>query len=243
MTYPQQNNQYPQQNNQYPQQQQGGYPGAQPYQQGGHVPQQPAPFVADDDDLDMNATIENDGKDFKDFVIAPAGYYDFYVVKYETQEYTDKNVNPHRTRKRIIVTIQFEFQDEKIEIKEYFPLKKSMEWKFCQFFKCIGDRKHGEPLVMDWQNCTGKRGKVKIKIDDWENKNGDVLQSNKVDKYIDPADAINPANTTQAPANYLQPNAQPVPPPNYQQPPASPLTQPINVQGTPPPADGGAWQQ
>jgi hypothetical protein len=156
----------------------------------------------DEDDLDMNATIQDDGNDF---VLLPEGVYDFIVTDFEPGEYQEKPQGPNipgKTRKKIVVSIQVEYEGQKQTIKDSIPLLRKMEWKFCQLFKAIGDRKKGESLVMDWNNIRGKGGKCKIKVDTFKNRtSGENMQSNKIAKYFDPAESTN-----QAPAGYAAPD-------------------------------------
>jgi hypothetical protein len=162
--------------------------GGAPQQQQGYQ-QQSQGVQADDDDLDMNGTIEDDGQDF---VLLPAGTYSFVVVDFEQSKYQEKpkaQGMPGRVRNRMIVSIQVEHEGQKHTLKDFLALKKNMEWKFCQLFKGIGDRKKGERLVMDWDNIRGKGGKVKIKVESFLGKNGATKQSNKIDRYLDPAEA------------------------------------------------------
>jgi len=199
----------------------------QPQQQG-QQPQYASPAGAmpvDDDDLAFDGVIENDGNEF---VLIPAGVYPFNVIDFEQTEYQDTKAN--KSRKKIIVHVQVTLPDGSTAvIKDHLPLKRTLEWKFCQLFTSVGDRKSGEPLQMKWNEIRGKGGQVKIKVDSFNKKGtNEQLQNNKVDKYLDPSKATAPAAGQQ-----LQQ-------PSFQQPVQQPVQQ--TIAGTPPAPTGQASQ-
>lgn len=61
------------------------------------------------------------------------------------------------------------------------------------FFIAIGQKKHGEPLKMNWNSAVGARGKCKVYIDKWTSNNGNEMQSNKIRRFLEPTE-----NTPQA---------------------------------------------
>ena len=68
-------------------------------------------------------------------------------------------------------------------------LDDSLEWKLCQFFLAIGDRKHGEALKMNWDAVEGKGGWCEIGHRTWTGRDGEERESNQVERFIDPQDA------------------------------------------------------
>jgi hypothetical protein len=56
----------------------------------------------------------------------------------------------------------------------------------CSFFVGIGQRKHGEPLKMDWSKVVGATGRAKIEIRKWEKDDGTVSEFNQVKKFYEP---------------------------------------------------------
>tara|TARA_R110002074_G_scaffold105742_4_gene228404 strand:+ start:2504 stop:3250 length:747 start_codon:yes stop_codon:yes gene_type:complete len=236
--------QFNQNQQQFNQAQNQGYQNQGYQSQAGQMP-------LDDEDMEMNSTIQDDGQDF---VLLQAGTYAFHVIDFEQGEYQDKKSNG-KVRKRIIVHLQIDHDGVKHTIKDYLPLKRSMEWKFCQLFKGIGDRKKGDPLVMDWQSIRGKGGMVKIKVDSFKSStDGSMKQSSKVDRFLDPSessttgpDATAGGSQVQAPS-FQQPAQQQ---PAQQQPaqqqqqrpsfqPSSQLTVQGEVNGVPPQGTGAA---
>lgn len=70
-------------------------------------------------------------------------------------------------------------------VTDYLVLHSSMEWKLCQFFCAIGQRKHGETLRMNWNKVIGSKGRCKVKVDKYINDKGEERKSNKIDKYYE----------------------------------------------------------
>jgi hypothetical protein len=58
----------------------------------------------------------------------------------------------------------------------------------CQFFKAIGERKHGETIQPNWEEVPGASGLVKLSPHTFEGKT-----HMQVDAYIDPAGQQEPA--------------------------------------------------
>ena len=74
-------------------------------------------------------------------------------------------------------------------IKENLFLHSSQEGKLCAFFICIGQRKHGEKLQMNWNKVIGAKGVARIYIDKWtSDKDGREFENNKVKRYLEPED-------------------------------------------------------
>ena len=63
-------------------------------------------------------------------------------------------------------------------------LYRTLEWKIASFFRCIGQKKHGEKVVMDWNKVVGARGKAHIKPRTYT-KDGEERQVNDVDRFLD----------------------------------------------------------
>lgn len=140
-----------------------------------------------DEDLDLNAIIKNDGEAR---ALLPAGEYDFIVASYSLKEFqeTDQNTGIETPRKKVELSLIIEVDSERYTIKDTLVLKKSWEWKFCQLFKCIGDRKHNEDLRMDWGNIAGKRGRLKLTIENYTNKKKEDKSINRVKEYLEPSE-------------------------------------------------------
>lgn len=108
-------------------------------------------------------TIENDSPEF---VVLPAGEYEFQVVKFERGRHTPKvDKDGNQTGKlpacnKAIVSIQVTAPEGTVTIEHNFFLHSRTEGLLCAFFTCIGQRKHGEPLRMKLARCHRRPGTV-----------------------------------------------------------------------------------
>ena len=60
----------------------------------------------------------------------------------------------------------------------------------CAFFTCIGQRKHGQPLKMNWATVPGARGRAHIGVRKWiGEKDNQEHESNEVTRFLDPETA------------------------------------------------------
>jgi hypothetical protein len=133
--------------------------------------------------LEWNSKIKNDGGDFKTL---PEGIYPFTVKTLE-RAYNNgtKNIPPCPMAKLVL---RVGVGTESSDVTNSLYLDDSQEWKLCQFFLAIGDRKHGEELQMDWDKVAGKSGWVELEHYTYE-KDGEEKTINSVVRYIDPAEA------------------------------------------------------
>jgi len=167
------------------------------------------------DELAFDAVINQDSKPQ---TLLPVGDYKFTVLDYKQGEYTQKDTG--QVKKKVTVIIGIDYQGEQVQIQESLPLLKSMEWKFCTLFTSIGDRKHGQPLQMDWTRIHGKMGMCSIKHEQYTNKYGEKATSAKVDKFLEPKEQSQLPKPT-----FTQPTSKPVQQP-VQQAQSRPATNP-----------------
>ena len=69
--------------------------------------------------------------------------------------------------------------------KTDFFLYRTVEWRMAAFFRAIGQKKHGEKLVMDWTKVPGATGRVKLKPRKYKKDDGTEGTTNNIDKYLD----------------------------------------------------------
>ena len=138
--------------------------------------------------LDWDATIENDGEGFTLF---PHGTEcTFEVIELEKTRTKDGGKLPNCPMAKIKLKCTHP-ELGTTTVNESLVLHSSMEWKLCQFFVCIGQRKHGEPLRPKWPAGVGSKGRVKLQVDKYTTTNNqgnrEERESNKVDKWLDSA--------------------------------------------------------
>lgn len=129
-----------------------------------------------------------------DFILLPEGEYPFRVTAFERGQFPGSNNGNTPPCKKAILTLELDGGPlGSTTCKDDLILYSSFEWKLCQFFKAIGDRKSGEPLRMNWGAVIGKRGRCKIKHRAGKKEGVFFLE---VDAYCDPEKAPTPSPTT-----------------------------------------------
>ena len=68
-------------------------------------------------------------------------------------------------------------------------LHSKFEWKLCQFFTAIGQRKHGETMRMNWGAVTGASGYCHVGVRKWMGNDGKERESNEIAEFYDPETA------------------------------------------------------
>jgi len=130
--------------------------------------------------MDWNDSIENDGQEF---VILPDGEYNFTVTNFERGRFPGGQKIP--ACNKATITIQVDSNDGIAVVKFDLLLYRSLEWRISQFFRSIGQKKHGEKLTMDWNKVIGSRGRAKFKQRSYTALNGEERVTNDVDRFID----------------------------------------------------------
>lgn len=151
---------------------------------------------------DWDSEILNEGQDF---ILLDEGDYDFTVSKFIRGNFNGSEKLP--PCKKAVVTFTIWGRDDKIEITENFLLCNKMEWKLSQLFLSIGQKKHGEPLRMNWNAVTGARGKCHVYVDTYVKKDGSEVKLNKIKKfyaYDEQINTIQPTNNNVAPTTFSQ---------------------------------------
>lgn len=140
------------------------------------------------------------------FVLLPAGDYDFTITGFERARYEGSEKLPPCNK--AIVSVSIDSPEGTATIKHNLFLHQRCEGLLSAFFIGIGQKKHGEKLRMNWNSVIGAKGRCKVGIRTWKNKDGDEMQSNEIKKFYDPGDA-----PVGQPAQYTQPPSQ-TPPQN-----------------------------
>lgn len=130
--------------------------------------------------MDWDDTIENDGQEF---VILPEGDYNFTVTDFERGRFPGSAKIP--ACNKATLTLQVNTADGTATIKTDLILYRSLEWRISAFFRCIGQKKHGERLVMNWNTVVGSRGRAHFKPRNYTDRDGNERQANDVDKFYD----------------------------------------------------------
>ena len=138
--------------------------------------------------MDWDDTIENDGKEF---VTLDEGDYNFTVTGFERGRFPGSAKIPPCNK--AVLTLSVDTPDGIAITKLDLIMYRTLEWRISSFFRCIGQKKHGERLVMDWSKVTGSKGRARFKPRTYTDKNGDERQANDVDRFYDYEDKFFPA--------------------------------------------------
>ena len=129
--------------------------------------------------MDWDDVIQDDGQEF---VVVPEGDYTFTVTGFERGRFPGSAKIPACNK----ATISINIDNDKGVANARFDLilYRTLEWKIASFFRCIGQKKHGEKVVMNWNGIIGARGRAHIKPRTYQKGNED-RQVNDVDRFYD----------------------------------------------------------
>ena len=130
--------------------------------------------------LEWNDQISNDGQEF---ILLSEGDYNYTVIDFERGRFNGSAKIP--ACNKAIITVQVETKEGISTIKFDLILYRSLEWRLSGFFRSIGQKKHGEKLVMDWSKVVGSKGRAHFKQRSYVNQNGEEKFVNDVDRFID----------------------------------------------------------
>ena len=97
--------------------------------------------------------IQNDGNPFQTL---PEGDYHFTVKKFERARHSGSEKIP--ACNKAILTVTVSSAEASGDVLTNLFLHSKFEWKLCQFFTSIGQRRHGEAMRMNWGAVPGSTG-------------------------------------------------------------------------------------
>lgn len=130
--------------------------------------------------MDWNDTIESDGQEF---VLLPEGDYNFIVTNFERGRFPSGPKVP--ACNKAMITVQVKTADRVAIVKFDLLLYRTLEWRIASFFRCIGQKKSGEKLVMDWNKVVGSKGRAHFKQRTYMTNQGEERTVNDIDKFYD----------------------------------------------------------
>lgn len=137
--------------------------------------------------MDWNDTIENDGAEF---VLLEDGDYNFTVTGFERGRFPGSAKIPECNKATLNLSV--ETPEGTANIKCDLILYRSLEWRISSFFRCIGQKKHGERLQMNWDKVVGAKGRARFKKRSYISKDGTEKFANDVDHFYDYDDGFFP---------------------------------------------------
>lgn len=184
-----------------------------------------------DRELGWEDEITNDGGGFVTLV---PGDYEFTVTNLERGRHTPNPNNPGKLPAcpKATVTIEIETAEGSTTLKHNLFLHTTTEGMLSAFFGSIGQKKHGEPLRMNW-NIIGAKGVARIN----KRKGSGQYADNEYDNikamiYADEVDWTKVLNhgISQQPTGYQATQYQQPAQTNYQQPTQQPQQYPTQPQ-------------
>ena len=136
--------------------------------------------MQDNNILDWNDSIEEDGTEF---VLLEEGDYNFVVTNFERGRFPGGAKVPPCNK--AIITVKVYANGGEANIKFDILLYRSLEWRISSFFRCIGMKKSGEKLVMDWSKVVGSVGRAHFKQRSYTNNFGEEKFTNDLDRFYD----------------------------------------------------------
>lgn len=143
-------------------------------------------------ELGWDDEIENDGSPS---ILLPAGEYEFTVESFERSRFPGSEKVPPCNQATLKLGIDAPEGHATISCNLFLHTK--FEWKLCQFFTSIGQRKHGEKLKMDWRTVPGAKGRCKITRGKYtSNRDGKERDKNDIDEFLAPPEGTQAATAT-----------------------------------------------
>ena len=129
-------------------------------------------------EMDWNDIIEKEGDEY---VLLPEGDYNFVVESFDRARHAGSEKLPPCNK--AVLKLKIDSAEGTVFITHNLFLHTKTEGLLSAFFTCIGQKKKGEPLKMDWGKVTGACGRAKIGIHSYKNQNGEERKSNNVKKF------------------------------------------------------------
>lgn len=120
-------------------------------------------------------------KDASDYIMLPEGDYNFTVDSFERGRHAGSEKLPPCNK--AVLTLRIESAEGTARITHNLFLHSKTEGMLSAFFTCIGQKKKGEPLKMDWGAVPGSAGRCKVGIHTYTNKDGEARKSNDIKRF------------------------------------------------------------
>lgn len=120
-------------------------------------------------------------KDASEFILLPEGDYNFTVESFERGRHTGSDKLP--ACNKAILTLRIDTPEGTARIMHNLFLHSKTEGMLSAFFTCIGQKKKGEPLKMNWSQVPGSSGRCKVEIHSYKNKDGEDKQNNNIKRF------------------------------------------------------------
>lgn len=130
--------------------------------------------------LDWGSTIVKDDE----YIILPEGTYNFTVESIERGRFEGSEKLSACPQANLTLRVSNPIDGTEGKVFESLKLHSKMEWKLSQFFASIGQKKKGEPLVMNWNTVPGSTGTLELEINHYTKNDGSKGENNRVKKFL-----------------------------------------------------------
>ena len=141
-------------------------------------------------ELSWDDEIQRDGGPYQTL---PEGDYVFSVTKFERARHPGSEKIPPCNKAVLTLRVQGPQGSGAVQTNLYLHSK--FEWKLCQFFTAIGQRKHGQAVRMDWGAVPGASGYCHVGVRKWTGSDGREREGNEIAEFYDPAEAPSMSGT------------------------------------------------
>ena len=121
-------------------------------------------------------------KDGGEFIILPAGDYDFTVTKFERGRFAGSDKMPPCNQAKLELTVHSPEHGDVIVFHNLF-LHTKTEGLLSNFFAGIGQKKKGEKVKMNWTTVVGSKGRLKLEINKFKGNDGNEKTNNQVKTF------------------------------------------------------------
>lgn len=121
-------------------------------------------------------------KDGGEFIVLPAGDYNFTVTKFERGRFGGSEKMPACNQAKLELTVHSPEHGDVVVFHNLF-LHTKTEGLLSNFFAGIGQKKKGEKLRMNWQTVVGSKGRLKLEINKFRGNDGTEKTNNQVKTF------------------------------------------------------------
>jgi len=116
------------------------------------------------------------------FLLLEDGDYNFEVTNFERGRFPGSAKLP--ACNKAVLTLRVDTTKGSASVKYDLILFSTLEWKISAFFRAIGQKKHGEKIVPNWNTVVGAKGRAKFKQRTYT-KDGEEKQANDIADFYD----------------------------------------------------------
>lgn len=130
-------------------------------------------------------------KDGGEFIVLPAGDYNFTVAKFERARFAGSDKMPPCNQAKLELTVHSPEHGDVVVFHNLF-LHTKTEGLLSNFFSGIGQKKKGEPLRMNWNTVVGSKGRLKLEVNHFVGRDGGERTNNQVKSFYSADEVVQP---------------------------------------------------